>query len=518
VPSLHPDAQPPDDQPRRVDPYAPLPPELDPRGRRRARRAANAGFGVAEPGMGGGGGRGRHRVRNRVVLVVMIVAGLLAASVVVVSGWAWWTYRDFNTKISRVDALNGSGKPTKDIDGKDQNILIAGNDDRDTATDAELAQLGTTRDGGSLNTDTMMLVHVPANGAKATVISFPRDSYVAIPGFSSNKLNSAYPDGYTSANGATAAKRSAGARLLVHTLQDLTGLTFDHFVQVDLLGFYRISNAIGGVPVVLCQAQHEANSGINLPAGRSVIKGKQALAFVRQRYGLPNGDFDRIKRQQYFLSAAFRQITSAGTLLNPFKLKSLLNAVDRSLQMDPTLDPLALAQQMQSLTADNITFKTIPTDGLGSNDAGSVVLVNPAEVRQFVQGLIKPSTPAPASTVRPSTVTVDVLNGSSVAGAATASASVLKAAGFVIGRVDTTANTDSTVIEYPSGKQGQATTVAAHVPNATLRPDNSVSHVTLVLGANGVTAKIANLQLQAAPARAAVIAPAAAPIDAGCIN
>jgi hypothetical protein len=174
---------------------------------------------------------------------------------------------------------------------------------------------------------------------------------------------------------------------------------------------------------------------------------------------------------------------------------------------------------MQSLTADNITFKTIPTDGLGSNDAGSVVLVNPAEVRQFVQGLIKPSTPAPASTVRPSTVTVDVLNGSSVSGAATASANVLKAAGFVIGRVDTTANTDSTVIEYPSGKQAQATTVAAHVPNATLRPDNSVSHVTLVLGANGVTAKIANLQLRAAaPARAAVIAPAAAPIDAGCIN
>jgi LCP family protein required for cell wall assembly len=516
VPSPHPDAQPPDDQPYRVDPRAPLPPDLDPRGRRSRRRTANAGFGATGPDMGGGGpgGRGRHRVRNRVVLVVMIVAGLLATSVVVVSGWAWWTYRDFSTKISRVDALSGPGKPTKDIDGKDQNILIAGNDDRDTATDAELAQLGTTRDGGSLNTDTMMLVHVPANGAKATVISFPRDSYVAIPGFGSNKLNSVYPDGYTSTNGSAAAKRTAGARLLVRVIQDLTGLTIDHFVQVDLLGFYRISNAIGGVPVVLCQAQHEINSGIDLPAGRSVIKGKQALAFVRQRYGLPNGDFDRIKRQQYFLSAAFRQITSAGTLLNPFKLKNLLTAVDRSLQMDPTLNPLALAQQMQSLTADNITFKTIPTDGLGSNDAGSVVLVNPAEVRQFVQGLIKPPTPAKASTVPASTVIVDVLNGSSVAGAATASANVLKAAGFVIGRIDNTANTDSTVIEYPSGQQAQASTVAAHVPNATLRPDNSVSHVTLVLGANGVTAKIANLNVRAAPA----LAPASAPIDAGCIN
>ena len=177
------------------------------------------------------------------------------------------------------------GQPKKDIDGKDQNILIVGNDDRQTATDAELAQLGTTRDGGSLNTDTMMVLHVPADGRKATVISIPRDSYVTIPGHGMNKINSAYPTGVNSANGST----SAGARLAVETVSNLTGLTIDHFVQVDLLGFYRISNAIGGVPVNLCAPAKEANSGINLPAGVSVIKGTQALAFVRQRYGFPDG-------------------------------------------------------------------------------------------------------------------------------------------------------------------------------------------------------------------------------------
>jgi LCP family protein required for cell wall assembly len=129
-----------------------------------------------------------------------------------------------------------------------------------------------------------------------------------------NKINSAYAFGYNDGNG----NKSTAARLAVQTVQNLTGLTIDHFVQVDLVGFYRISNAIGGVQVNLCAAAREKNSGINLPKGRSTIKGTQALAFVRQRYGLPNGvdDLDRIQRQQYFLSAVFRKLSSAGVLLN----------------------------------------------------------------------------------------------------------------------------------------------------------------------------------------------------------
>ena len=116
--------------------------------------------------------------------------------------------------------------------------------------------------------------------------------------------------------------QSAGIALLIQTLAQLTGLHIDHYVQINLLGFYRISNAIGGVPVVLCTAQKEANSGINLPAGLSVIQGTQALAFVRQRYDVAAaGDLDRIKRQQYFLQSVFHKLTSAGTLLNPFSVQ-----------------------------------------------------------------------------------------------------------------------------------------------------------------------------------------------------
>ena len=140
--------------------------------------------------------------------------------------------------------------------------------------------------------------------------------------------------------------------------------------------------------VNLCQAQHEPNSGINLPKGASTIKGTQALAFVRQRYGLNNGDLDRIHRQQYFLSAAFRKVSSAGVLLNPFKLRNLLKAVNTSLQMDDSLDPLKLAEQFQNLSAGNLIFKTIPTHGTADNDAGNVVVVDAAEVRQFATQLV----------------------------------------------------------------------------------------------------------------------------------
>ncbi len=518
------------DPPRdRVDPQAPLPPELNPRGRRAGRRewrAAQAAAAQQAPEQSAAarnaepaaGGPGRRDLLRGLRLGTGVIAALASIAVLVASGWAWNTWTDFKGNIKRVNAIATAPaqKPKQDIDGKDQNILIVGNDDRDTATDAELAQLGTTRDGGSYNTDTMMLMHVPANGSKATVISFPRDSYVAIPGHGMNKLNSAYPDGINDSNGS----KAAGARLLVQTIQNLTGLTIDHFVQVDLLGFYRISNAIGGVQVDLCQAQKEPNSGIDLPAGVSTIQGKQALAFVRQRYGLPNGDLDRIKRQQYFLSAVFRKLSTAGVLLNPLKLQKLLTAVTQSLQMDDSLDPLKLAEQMQNLTAGNLTFTTIPTDGFADTDAGSVVVVNPAQVQGFVRQLINPpaSKPPASQGPAPSGITVDVLNGAAATGVAARNAAALQQAGFKIGATgDAPAPVAQTVVEYPAGMQAQARVVAAKVSGATLQQSGSVHTVTLVLGTDG-------RQVSGASGAAPNSAPSSAPkvtsaaSNTGCIN
>jgi LCP family protein required for cell wall assembly len=416
------------------------------------------------------------------------VAAIVSLLVLLGSGWAWATYRTFTADIKRVDAIT-KNPGAKNIDGKDLNILIVGNDDRETATDAELSELGTTRDGGSLNTDTMMLMHVPANGSKATAISFPRDSYVDIPGHGKNKLNAAYTEGVQAGNG----DRNAGARLLVQTIEGMTGLTIDHFVQVDLIGFYRISNAVGGIDVCLNAAQQDDFSQINLPAGHSLIEGKQALAFVRQRHGLPGGDLDRIKRQQYFLSAVFRKMSSGGVLLNPLKLQPLLKAVSSSLTMDPGLDPLKLARQMQNLQAGNFSFTTIPTKGFADTPVGNVVVVDTATMPDFIDSLIgtdAASALAAAKAAPASSFAVDVWNGSGVNLRATKNAEALRALGFTTnvpqGNPDQLA---ATTIRYAPGMEGAAKTLAAQIPGAQIVRSRAVQNVTLILGANGVQVK-----------------------------
>ncbi|MDQ6938322.1 MAG: LCP family protein, partial [Actinomycetota bacterium] len=427
-----------------------------------------------------------------------VVAALLSLTVLVGSGYYWATFRQFTANVPRIGAIMNTDRPRQDIDGKDQNILIVGNDDRDTASAKELKALGLYRDGGSKNTDTMMLIHVPANGKRASVISFPRDTYVAIPGHGMDRLNAAYVDGLNASHG----DHGAGARLLVQTLQNLTGFTVDHYVQIDLLGFARISNAIGGVRVCLNAAQNASTegdashpngySGINLKKGWNTIQGKQALAFVRQRHGLSGGDIDRIRRQQYFLSAVFRKMASAGTLLNPLKLQRLLGAVSSSLQMDGDskghqgLNPLVLARQIQDLSAGNISFSTIPTQSATVNGK-DVLTVNPDAIRTFVAkaiGSTASSAYAKAKTVNPSAVSVTVLNGTGRSGVAGSNAAVLTQAGFKTSTGDA-ASTSATQIRYPGGMEDQAKTLALYVPGATVVQAAGVSAVTLVLGTDG---------------------------------
>jgi LCP family protein required for cell wall assembly len=502
---------------------AALPPELDPRGRPagRARRA---------PGPPPAGRpAGRSDLLHGVSLGLRIVATLCSLLVLVGSGWAWATYRNFNADITRVNAISPRGKAANGgIDGKDQNLLIVGNDDRDTASDAELAKLGTTRDGGSYNTDTMMLLHLPANGSKATLISFPRDSYVNIPGHGRNKLNAAYPLGISAAKG----NKEAGAQLLVQTIENLTGLSIDHFVQIDLLGFYRISNAIGGVDVCLNRAVKESNSGIDLKAGHQTIKGTQALAFVRQRYGFPQGDLDRIKRQQYFLSAVFRKISSAGTLLNPLKLQNLLKAMSSSLQMDPDLVPAKLALQMQNLQAGNFAFTTIPTQGFQdvqiNGTTQNIVVVDATAMPSFIGKLIgsDPGTAlSRAKAATPSSVTVQVINDTNTNGLEKTNAAALQAAGFKTEIPPASSDVVAkTLIRYAPGQESAAKALQAQVPGAVLEATSEVSSVTLVLGENKVQVK--SLMPTPAPGSASSSAkpgvsdsPAVTTAaDAGCIN
>ena len=339
--------------------------------------------------------------RTAEVFFALLSVGLLA-----LAGYVWLTYRDINNGVTRLPVHVGDPPPGKtDIDRSDQNLLLVGNDDRSKMTDAEVKMLKVGRDGGSLNTDTMMIVHVPADGSKATLISLPRDSYVDIPGFGWNRLNAAYADGYLAASGSVNAKRTAGADLLIKTVTNLTGLTIDHYVQVSFMGFYELANAIGGITVDLCDSVDDTvaynrsqgvtgGSGFKMSAGVHHLNAVQSLEFVRQRHNFPNGlgDLDRVRREQYFLTAAFRKVASVGIL---FKLAALGDAVKRNLYMDPDLNLLDLAHQMESLSADNIVGKTIPTTP-ATIDGNDVLQVRPAQVRAFVEKVINP--PARAGT------------------------------------------------------------------------------------------------------------------------
>ncbi len=390
------------------------------------------------------------------------------------------------------------------MDGSAQNILLIGNDTRAGATHAELKALHAGHDKSTTNADTMMLLHVPADGSAPTLVSFPRDSWVAIPGHGKGKINSAYPDGYNAAKAAgrgELAAQSAGIVLTIKTIHALTGLYVDHYMQVSLLGFYRISEAIGGVTVCLNHAQNARTdrdefgsgySGIDLPKGVSVIEGAQALAFVRQRHGLPHGDLDRIKRQQYFLKAAFQKVTSAGTLLNPFKLRDLLSAVENSLLVDPKLDLLSMGRQFDSLTSGTITFATIPNNGpqliYPDGVETSIVEVNRAAIPAFVAALDGKGDEAYHAAVpaAPATVTLDVLNGTDITHLAARNAAALTTLGFKIDTVDSTPSpTATSVIEYPPGREAQAKAVAGAVPHAKAVMTPNLARVTLVLGADG---------------------------------
>jgi LCP family protein required for cell wall assembly len=424
--------------------------------------------------------------------------------VLIGSGVAWATYKKFTARIPHGQPVPALTASEHDPDGGDQNILLIGNDTRAGATRAELKALHTGHDTTTANADTMMVLHVPGNGSRPTLVSFPRDSWVTIPGHGKGKINAAYPDAYNAAKNAgrgEQAAQSAGIVLTIKTIHALTGLYIDHYMQVNLLGFYRISEAIGGVTVCLNRAQNATTdrdefgsgySGIDLPKGVSVIKGAQALAFVRQRHGLPHGDLDRIKRQQYFLKAAFQKVTSAGVLLNPFKLRDMLDAVGGSLLIDPHLDLLSLARQFESVTSGKINFATVPNNGsqliYPDGVETSVVAINRAAMPSFVAQLEGKGDDAfaKATPAAPATVTVDVLNGTDEARLAARNADALKAFGFRINTVDSTPSTTrTTAVEYPPGKEADAKAVLREVPRAKAVPTPDVARVTLVLGTDG---------------------------------
>jgi LCP family protein required for cell wall assembly len=427
-----------------------------------------------------------RRPRRRAKRIVAWSAVAVVLLLIITGGYIAYNYFSLTSHITHVDAITGSNKPKADVDGTAQNILLVGDDHRPpNASAAELAELHAGSDDGENNTDTMMILHIPADGSTATLISLPRDSWVDIPGFGMSKLNSAFADG--SENGGD----SAGAQLLVQTVQNLTGLTIDHYVRVSLLGFYDIANALGPVQVCLNAAVDDPYSGAQFPAGTSTLSASQALAFVRQRHGLPGGDLDRVVRQQYFLSVEAHKLLSAGTLLNPVKLSHVVDAIGSSIQTDPGLNLLSLATQLRGLTGGDIRSATIPILGTPTitvdGDDVSIVQVDTDGMPAFIQSLIgEPDAYTKATAAAPASVSVTVLNGGDTNGAATDATDTLASAGFHTGDPGDADTRSTTTVQYPAGSESQAKAVAAYLPGASVQQVAGSSGVTVVLGADGI--------------------------------
>lgn len=335
--------------------------------------------------------------RSRRILARIALA--LSFVVLVLSGTGYLVYRHYDGQITRL-----TGVTTKAADNSPAvNYLITGVDSRE-GPDADDGGGNAVTTPGE-RTDTMMIVHIAKKSSKATIISLPRDSRVMIPGFGFNKLNAAVPLG--------------GPALLVKTVQQLSGLHIDHYVQVDFAGFIAMTNAIGGVQICLTQPAVDPDSGIDLSAGDHTIKGITALEYVRQRHGLLGEDLGRIKRQQTFLGAMFRKVTSAGTLLNPIRLTSFVNTVTKSLTVDQSLttgDLRSLASRLRTLDPAHVQFETVPVLGTPTIDGVSYVELDSSALPSFFGSLdaaapVHSATPlasaAPVPSASPSVTAAD---------------------------------------------------------------------------------------------------------------
>ncbi|GHE13047.1 LCP family protein [Klenkia taihuensis] len=499
------------------DRAAQLPARLDPRLGRPAGSAARTGT-------------------RRAAVVVRGLAAVLSMLLVAGSGWGWYLVRVAEASVNRTDAIPTTGNTDINGDthaGQAMNMLLVGVDSRAGLTQEQIDEYATGDPDDLHNTDTMMLVHVPADGSAASFVSFPRDMYVQIPGHGRGKLNSAYSAGFDDVDGSEDEKRAGGARLLIQTISNLSGLQIDHYAEINLLGFINLTSIVGGVDVDLCQASDDSVTGAHFDAGPQTLSGSQALLFVRQRHGVGerSSDFDRVARQQVFIAGMLRNLLSSDLMLNPNKQRQVVEQVGSSVTLDRGLDIFTLAAQMQGVQPGSITFQTIPGLTDADVDGVSVLKLPPAQVlTDFFSDLTADpepqQAPAPAqapATVAPADVTVSVLNGSGVSGAAAGAAGELTAAGFAASSGGNAPATATTTISHRTGDDAAAATLAAQVPGAALAVDDSLAAgtVSLVLGTDftGVGQQVATATPTEDPVvPGSYVNPERTAADTSCIN
>jgi LCP family protein required for cell wall assembly len=299
------------------------------------------------------GRRGRRIALILVTVVVVLIAG--------VAGTYFW----LNGKLNRSVTL-----PATSLTSAGTNWLITGSDSRAGLSRAEIDAMHVGFDEGTLNSDSIMLLHL--GSGRPVLISIPRDSYVDIPGHGWNKMNAALAYG--------------GASLLIQTVENVTGLKIDHYMGIGFGGLVAVVNHIGGVQICLKTAIHDSYSGVNLSAGCHNLDGDQALAFVRDRHSFATEDLQRIQDQRAFLSALLKKATSPGVYLNPFTALPFGSTAASSISVDSGTSLLDLVHAASALR-DPETGTVPIADNNYYTSAGDTVRWNKIQATELFQAL-----------------------------------------------------------------------------------------------------------------------------------
>ncbi|WP_406483234.1 LCP family protein [Streptomyces sp. NBC_01615] len=408
------------------------------------------------------------RVVTTLSVVVLASAGI---------GHAVVTSLDAN--IARVD-------PFKDMKnrpraGHGMNVLLVGTDGRDKITEAERR---TYRLGGAPChcTDTIMIVHISEDRGRASIVSLPRDSYAETPAHIDEttgerhgphpvKLNAAYAEG--------------GPNLTVRTVENMTHVKIDHYLEVDFTSFMKTVDALGGVRICTAQPLKDSYTGLDMAAGTHDLNGGEALQYVRSRHADGSSDLGRMQRQQRFLAALVSQATSSGVLMNPMRFRDVTRAVLGSVRADKgfgTDELLDLGRAMRNFSPSSSEFTTVPIGQMGFavKGIGSTLKWDPAKSQKLFQALRddkplavhKAGPRALRVDVAPQQIQVQVENGTATAGLGKRVDSALAATGFRTTHRPTSAvdrTLRRTVVSYDPRWDRSAQSLAAALPGTELR-------------------------------------------------
>ncbi|MFE9679573.1 LCP family protein [Streptomyces sp. NPDC006259] len=383
--------------------------------------------------------------------------------------------------IARVD-------PFKDMKnrpraGHGMNVLMVGTDGRDRITEDERQRY---RLGGAPChcTDTLMIVHISEDRERASVVSLPRDSYAETPPHTDRttgekhrghpiKINAAYAEG--------------GPQLTVRTVENMTHVKIDHYLEVDFTSFMKTVDVLGGVKICTDQRLTDSYTGLDLAPGDHTLRGGEALQYVRSRHADASSDLGRMKRQQRFLAGLVDRATSSGILLNPLRFRDVARAVLGSVRADRgfgTEELLDLGRAMRTFSPSSSEFATVPIGRLGYavEGVGSTVKWDPVRSEHLFKALrddrpLATTPRARATAVRvevaPQQISVQVENGTRASGLAKRVDAALRATGFRTTGRPTTARSTSvrrTVISHDPRWDRSAQSLAAALPGSELRP------------------------------------------------